>query len=399
MDTVERIRAIGKEIEPAIIETRRRFHQYPERSTLEYETSAAIASALDQLGIPYRCVCETGVVASIKGTAEGPEADARAGRCVALRADIDALPVTEQTGAEYASKYEGVMHACGHDCHISMLLGAAKILNEMRDTFSGEVRLLFQPAEECSIGAKRMIAAGALDGVDTIYGAHIWSELPAGQISCEPGQRMGHTDWFRIDIQGVSAHGSMPHKGVDAVVVGAELVNVLQILVSRDVSPFQPIVVTVGEFHGGEARNVMAGSAYLTGTVRTWSQKIRDQMPDRMTRIVERAAFALGAKAKLTYEAGNDGLANDPECAARARRSVVDILGEEGVASYVGTMSGEDFSEYMHLIPGVFVFIGCRNEECGAVHPQHSCYFEVDESVLAKGAMVAARYAMNYLTE
>lgn len=397
MDTVERIRGLAGEIEPEIIEARRCFHAYPERSTLEYETSAAICAALDKMGIPYRCVCETGVVASIKGTAAAPEGEKP--RCVALRADIDALPVTEQTGAEYASKYEGVMHACGHDCHIAMLLGAARLVNEVRDAFAGEVRLLFQPAEECSIGAKRMIAAGALDGVDNIYGAHIWSELPAGMISCEPGQRMGHTDWFRIDVQGVSAHGSMPHKGVDAIVVAAELVNVLQILVSRDVSPFQPVVVTVGEFHGGEARNVMAGSAYLTGTVRTWSQRVRSEMPARMERIVERAANALGAKARLTYEEGNDGLANDPVCAERARKSVVEMLGEEAVASYDGTMSGEDFSEYLHLIPGVFVFVGCRNEDCGAVHPQHSCYFTVDESVLVKGAMVAARYAVRYLSE
>ena len=185
---------------------------------------------------------------------------------MALRADIDALPVTEDTGVPFASENEGVMHACGYDAHMAMMLGAIRILLETKPQLKGEVRILFQPAEEISIGALSMIDAGALDGVDAIYGAHIWSEVDAGTVSCAPGQRMANTDWFHIDIEGVSAHGSMPHKGVDAVVVGAEMVNGLQVLVSRDVSPFDPVVVTVGEFHGGEARNVMAGHAYLSNS-------------------------------------------------------------------------------------------------------------------------------------
>lgn len=311
---------------------------------------------------------------------------------------MDALPVAEQTGLPFASENPGVMHACGHDAHMAMMLGAVRILRDAADSLAGEVRIIFQPAEEISIGALSMIEAGALEGVDAIYGAHIWSEVPAGTVSCAPGQRMANTDWFRIDIDGVSAHGSMPHKGVDAVVVGAEMVAALQILVSRDVSPFEPVVVTVGEFHGGQARNIMAGHAWLTGTVRTWSEGLRSEVPDRLEHIVSRIAHAFGATARFTFEPGNAGLANDPTCAEVARQAVIDTLGEQGIADYRGTLSGEDFSEYLRIVPGVFCFVGTRNPQVGADHPQHSCHYTVDEDVLAKGSMVAAQWACRMLS-
>ena len=395
-----RVKERGSALEPSIIETRRSFHRHPELSGHESGTAASIVRELEARGIPCRRVAGNGVIATIKGTAPDAYDEHGIARArVALRADIDALPVTERTEVPYASEQMGVMHACGHDCHIALMLGAAEILSDMRDDLRGEVRVLFQPSEEVSIGSTMMIEAGALDGVDAIYGAHIWSELDAGLFSCEPGQRMANTDWFRIDIEGVSAHGSMPHKGVDAVVLGAEMVTALQILVSRDVSPFEPVVVTVGEFHGGVARNVMAGSAYLTGTVRTWSQRLREEVPDRLERIVGKIARAFGATARFTFEPGNAGLANDPRCAEVARKAVVATLGEDAVGSYEGTLSGEDFSEYLNLVPGVFVFIGCRNPEVGAEHPQHSCLYQVDESVLAKGSMVAAQFALDFLAE
>lgn len=392
----DRIKAIGQAIEPDIIASRRRFHETPEQSGKEHATSAAICAALDELDVEYRRVAETGIIASIRGTAL-PRGERGAERCIALRCDIDALPVTERTDAPYASKNPGMMHACGHDCHVAMMLGTVRMLNELRSEFAGEARILFQPAEEISIGALRMIEAGALDGVDTIYGAHIWSEIDAGLFSCEAGRRMAHTDWFRIDIEGVSAHGSMPHKGVDAIVVGAEMIDALQILVSRDISPFEPAVVTVGEFHGGEARNIMAGSAYLTGTVRTWSDELRRELPSALEHIAEKTAHTFGAEARVVYEEGNAGLSNDVKCAKRAQLAVAEVLGAAALGKYRGTLSGEDFSEYLRLVPGVFVFIGCRNPEIGACHPQHSCFYEVDESVLAKGSMVAAQYAIDYL--
>lgn len=396
--TAERIREVGAAIEADVIALRRELHKYPELSGKEVGTQDALCAELDKLGVAYRRVADTGIIATIRGAAPGAfDAAGNPVARVALRADIDALPVTERTGADYASHTQGVMHACGHDCHMAMMLGAIRILCAVRDQVCGEVRILFQPAEEISIGALKMIDAGALDGVDAIYGAHIWSEVDAGKFSCEPGRRMAHTDWFRVDIEGVSAHGSMPHKGVDAVVVGAEMVTVLQVLVSRDVSPFEPVVVTVGEFHGGEARNIMAGSAYLTGTVRTWSDRLRAEVPDRLERIVGKIARAFSANATFTFEPGNAGLSNDPACAECARAAVEEVLGEQAVGAYEGTLSGEDFSEYLRFVPGVFVFVGTRNPNVGAEHPQHSCFYEVDESVLVKGSMVAAQWAVDML--
>lgn len=396
----ERIKALGKEVEPYVIERRRKFHAHPELGFEERWTTEEIARELDALGVPYARPTETGVIATIAGTApDAYDAHGTARRRIALRADIDALPVQEQTGVPYASQNDGVMHACGHDCHIAMMLGAVRLLQEVCDTLRGEVRVIFQPAEEISSGARSMIAAGALDGVDTIYGAHIWSEVKAGCISVEAGPRMANTDWFRIDVDGVSAHGAMPHKGVDAVVVGAEIIDALQVIVSRDVSPFEPAVLTIGEFHAGVARNVMAGTAYLTGTVRTFSPELRVQLRERMERMVQMAAEAFGAEATFEWTPGNAALHNDPACAARAQKAVTAVLGPQALVHYEGTLSGEDFSEYLHEVPGVFAFIGARNPEVGAEYPQHSCFYAVDESVLVGGSLVAAQYAHDFLAE
>ena len=390
--TADLVRSLGAAAQPDIVAARRLLHRFPEVSGHEVNTQKLLCEQLDELGIPYRKLDNNGIIATIAGTAPGAyDADGAPVRRVALRADMDALPVAEQTGLPFASENPGIMHACGHDAHMAMMLGAVRILRDAADSLTGEVRIIFQPAEEISIGALSMIEAGALEGVDAIYGAHIWSEVPAGTVSCAPGQRMANTDWFRIDIDGVSAHGSMPHKGVDAVVVGAEMVAALQILVSRDVSPFEPVVVTVGEFHGGQARNIMAGHAWLTGTVRS-------EVPDRLEHIVSRIAHAFGATARFTFEPGNAGLANDPTCAEVARQAVIDTLGEQGIADYRGTLSGEDFSEYLRIVPGVFCFVGTRNPQVGADHPQHSCHYTVDEDVLAKGSMVAAQWACRMLS-
>ena len=403
------IRALGARYEDDIIALRRHFHRHPELSAHEVQTSDYLCAQLDEMGVEHRRVqglrpegftderdefIGTGIIATIRGTAPGAYDEHGApARRIALRTDIDALPIRERTEAEFASVNEGVMHACGHDCHMAMMLGAVRMLNELRDQLRGEVRIIFQPAEEISIGARDMIAAGALDGVDALYGAHIWSEVEAGTISCEPGPRMAFTDWFRIDIEGVSAHGSMPHKGVDAIVIAAEIIDALQVLVSRRTSPFEPVVITVGEIHGGTARNIMAGSAYLTGTVRTWHKDVREKIADRMERAAGKTAHAFGATLGFSFEAGNPGVVNDPACAEVARQAVVDVLGEQAVGAYEGTLAGEDFAEYQAHVPSVFAFVGTNNPAVGAEHPQHSCYYTIDESVLVKGAMVAAQWA------
>ena len=410
----ERIREIAARLEADIIAWRRHFHAHPELGSREVETSAFVRAKLDEWGISYRLVegprdavfaseradfIGTGIIATIFGEAPGSyDADGIPVHRIALRTDMDALPIQERTGVEYASRNEGVMHACGHDCHMAMMLGAVRILDELRGKLVGEVRVIFQPAEEISIGARDMIAAGALDGVDAVYGAHIWSEVNTGTISCDPGPRMAFTDWFRIDIEGVSAHGSMPHKGVDAIVVAAEIVDSLQVLVSRRTSPFEPVVVTVGEIHGGTARNIMAGSAYLTGTLRTWHPDVRERMIDRIERVAGKTSHAFGADITFSFEEGNPAVVNDASCAEVASKAVAKVLGEGALATYEGTLAGEDFAEYLQHVPGVFVFVGTRNPEIGAEHPQHSCYYTVDETVLVKGAMVAAQWACDMLS-
>ena len=413
-EVTARIHQRAGELEEHLIKTRRYLHAHPELSGKEHATSDFIASELDHMGIEYRRVTGprpypasdgstefigTGIIATIRGEAPGAYDDAGTpAHRVALRADIDALPVGEQTGVQFASQNPGVMHACGHDCHIAMALTAAHILFDLRAHLKGEVRLLFQPAEEISLGARDLIAAGALEGVDAIYGTHIWSEVPAGAVSAQPGTRMASTDWFRVDIEGVSAHGSMPHKGIDAVVVACEIVTALQVLVSRDTSPFEPVVVTVGEIHGGTARNIMAGSAWFAGTVRTWDSKTRENVASRLERIVNKMANAFGAQMKFGYEAGNPSLVNNPACAQVAADAVTEVLGPEALYQYEGTLAGEDFSEDLQHVPGVFVFLGAKNEELGAIHPQHSCFYTVDESVLKNGAMVAAQWACDMLS-
>lgn len=456
-----RVQEIAAQIEPDLVEKRRFFHAYPELSGEEVNTTAAIAAQLDAMGVEYsypdsfdpglapagflesehlaamkqagRAFVrsssvktqtadtnlsgtqqqestdsqetttinpKSGLIVTIKGEApDAYDAQGRPHHRIALRSDIDALPIVEQTDAPYASQNEGVMHACGHDCHIAMMLGAIRILHELRAYLRGEVRIIFQPAEEISIGSRRMMAAGGLDGVETIYGAHIWSEVEAGTVSIESGPRMANTDWFRVDVSGSSAHGAMPHKGVDAIVVGAAIIEALQVVVSRDVSPFDPVVLTIGEFHGGVARNVMAGTSYLTGTVRSFDPKVREFLRERMEFMVHHVARSYSAKAEFEWQPGNSALINDKKCAKRAIKSAVRVLGEDSLAKYEGTLSGEDFSEYLRVVPGVFVFVGGRNSKKGADHPQHSCFYEVDESVLISGSKLAAQYAFDFLNE
>lgn len=392
---------IAAEFEPYIIRQRRHFHKHPEPSLEEVRTTSDIAGQLDAMNIPYERPLKTGLVATLRGTApDAYRADGTPRRRLLMRADIDALPVTERTEEEFASVNEGFMHACGHDCHIAMMLGCLQVLRHMTDDIHGEVRIVFQPSEENGSGAKMMCEAGVCEDVDGAFAMHIWSEVDAGTVSCEPGPRMANTDWFRIDVHGTSCHGAMPQRGADAIMVAAEIVNALQTIVSRDLSPYEPAVVTVGELHGGTARNVIAGSAYLTGTVRTYSDATHEMMPELIRRICTHTAAALGAEAELSdYTIANYKVENEPAASERCRQAVHKVLGAAGEGRYRGTLSGEDFSEYLRRVPGVLAFVGCRNPQVGATFAQHSCYYRIDESVLAKGAAVAAQYAVDFLAE
>ena len=397
----DRIKAATAETSDYVIDRRRWYHAHPEVAYEERATTEQICADLDALSIPYARPTATGVVATLRG--EAPDAYGENGqprRRLMLRADIDALPVTEETGEPFCSVNEGRMHACGHDCHVAMLLGAARLLRGLTDELHGEVRLVFQPAEEGGNGSKTMIEAGVLDGVDGVYGTHIWSDVAAGKVSVEAGPRMAATDWWRIDVTGRSAHGAMPNQGADAVLAGAAIVESLQAIVSRNMSPFEPAVVTVGQFHGGTARNVMAGRAWMEGTVRTFHEEAHERIPQLMERMAGDVAAAFGCTAELTYEVAHSTVVNTPEASERAARAAREVLGADALTRYQGSMPGEDFSEYLRRRPGVFVFLGSGTADpSGRVWPQHSSHYDPDESVLVRGSMLAAQYAVDFLAE
>lgn len=397
----ERLKAQTDEVSAYVVEKRRWYHAHPEIAYEETETTEQICADLDELGIPYERPTKTGVVATIKGEApEAYNANGTPRHRLMLRADIDALPVTEQTNLPFASQNEGKMHACGHDCHIAMLLGTAKLLLSIKNQIAGEVRLVFQPAEEGGDGSTHMIEAGVLAGVDGVYGTHIWSDIPAGKINVEAGPRMAATDWWRIDVTGKSAHGAMPNQGADALLCGANIVSVLQSIVSRNMSPFEPAVVTVGQFHSGTARNVMAGSAWMEGTVRTFTEEAHQRIPQLMERIANQVAAAHGCTAALNYEMAHDAVVNTPEAAALAQQAACEILGEDSLTTYQGSMPGEDFSNYLKLVPGVFVFLGSGTSDSSSkVWPQHSSCYSPNEGVLVRGSLLAAQYTFDFLSE
>lgn len=377
-----------------IIRLRREFHQHPELSFEETETTRRIAETLDGWGIPYEInpAKNTGLVAKISGT--------QPGKAVALRADIDALPVEEKTGLPFASDVPGRMHACGHDNHISMLLGAARMLMDMRDQIRGDVYLVFQPGEETGEGANYMKQFGNwFSEIGAIFGAHIWSSVPAGKIAIRTGPFMAATDKFTIRIHGVQSHGSQPWSGVDAVVVGSAIVMNLQSIVSRQLYAIDPVVVTVGKFQGGDRWNIVSGEAVLEGTTRYFRREIGPELKERMERIVKETAKAYGASAELEYQFLILPTINDDACTDIARQAVTEVLGADAIYESDLIMGGEDFSFYQEDKPGCFLFVGTYNPACKATYPNHSNYFTSDESVLAGGSRVYAQMAIDWLKQ
>ena len=383
-------KALAQAAAPYIIERRRFYHAHPELPGNEKNTCRAVGQDLEALGIKVRFVdtCH-GLIGTLRGGLPG-------GKTLALRADIDALAFTEQTGCSFASQAPGVMHACGHDAHIAMLLGAARLLAGCRDQLPGVVRFLIQPEEESVLGSRKMIAAGALDGVDAIYGAHVWDALDAPLVDVTPGPRMAGCDMFTIRVHGRSAHGAAPHQGIDAVVAACAIVQDLQIVVSRETDPADPLVVTVGTIHGGKAFNVIANEVVMEGTVRYFSAAKRPE--DMIRAIVQGVAAAHGAKAELDYFYGNKPVVNDDEELNRiARDAVVSLYGEAGLGHMAPTMSSEDFAAYALQIPALFAFIGSHNEEKGLVYPNHHEKYSADEDALPRGTAVMAKFAYDYL--
>ncbi|MBP1994828.1 M20 metallopeptidase family protein [Paenibacillus eucommiae] len=379
----------GKLLEEQLIAFRRDLHSNPELSFEEAETAAKVAEELRQLSLDVKCgVGGHGIVADLQGS--------RPGRTIALRADMDALPIQEETGLEFASRRTNVMHACGHDAHTSILLGAAKLLAQHKEQLSGRVRFIFQSAEEINAGAKAMVAEGVLEGVDEIYGLHNLPTLAAGKVATRRGPMMASVDRIEITLEGRGGHGAMPDQSIDPIVAASSIVMGLQTAVSREVSPLEPAVVTIGSIHSGDANNVIPHRAHLTGTIRTFSPAVQKLMPERIQRIVERIAEAYRCKAELTYIEQVPVLASDDACVAHAEAVIDKVIGSDNRLPADPTMGGEDFSVYLNYVPGCFFWLGAGPEvnaeqAYGLHHPQ----FTLNEDCLAQGASIMAAIAMS----
>lgn len=360
-----------------MVAVRRDLHRHPELSWQEERTAERVCARLRELGVPHRRVTATGIVADLPGRGEGPR--------VALRADMDALPIQEETGLPFASVHDGVMHACGHDGHMSMLLGAAELLRRQGE-LPAAVRLIFQPAEETGNGARAMVEAGALDDVAMIFGGHLDRAYPPGTVVVADGVVNASTDTFRIRIAGQGAHAARPHEGVDAVVVGSFVVTALQAIVAREVDPVQPAVVTVGRFHAGSASNIMAGDAELEGTIRANDPDVRDHLLRAVRRVSESVAGLHYATAHVEFRDPTPAVRNAPPMAALARRAAARVVSERDVTALRhANMGAEDFSWYLERVPGCYVRYGARLRGPESP-PAHSSRFDFDEGALAVGA-------------
>ncbi|MBR2927794.1 MAG: amidohydrolase [Oscillospiraceae bacterium] len=377
---------------PEIVALRRRIHRNPEVAWQEHETCALVKQELDRMGIPYRsCGGETGILAEICGGREG--------KTVLLRADMDALKVQEMADVEYASEKNGYMHACGHDGHTAMLLGAAMALHSIKAELAGRVLLAFQPAEEVAAGAVAMIEDGALEGVDACFGMHLMTGVDAGTVLIPDEYVLSAADQFRIDVEGLGGHASQPHTAVDAVVTAAAIVTALQTIVSRETNPQEAGVVTIGRMEAGTLFNAIAATAVLEGTVRTYRDDVREHIEDAVKRIAEGTAAAYRAKATCDYRRFCKATWNDPARAKQLRESAAEVFGVENVRSNGRLMISEDFSEFALRVPSAFALVGIYDESCDAVYPNHNGKFCFDEGVLTKGAALYAKAAMDFLAE
>jgi amidohydrolase len=367
-----------------LIALRRAIHQEPELAFEERRTAARVSSFLEgRPGLTLRNgVGGTGVVATVRESS-GPS--------ILLRVDMDGLPIHESTGASYASRTPGVMHACGHDGHVAMGAVAAKVLAERRP--AGAVHVLFQPAEEGQGGAEAVAADGVMDGIDRVIGIHLWNELPVGTIGVKAGPLMAAVDRFKITVTGRGGHGAAPHRSADPIVAAAHVVTALQTIVAREVSPLASAIVTVGTLHGGTAFNVIPEDVVLTGTLRSFDAALRRSMPERLQRIAGGVAGGLGCRALVQVETGSAAVVNDPAVAEIARRAAAAVVGDAKVVAPESTMGGEDVSVYLDRAPGCFVFIGSANPARGLSEPHHSPRFDFDEDALAVGCEFLVRAA------
>lgn len=381
------------EILPGVIADRRFLHQHPELGFQEHETAGYVVERLKAIGATgiRAGVGRTGVTALIHG--RGP------GKTVALRADMDALPIVEENDVEYRSRNSGVMHACGHDAHVAMQLGTARMLAGMRDRFDGTVKLIFQPAEEGLGGAMAMIEDGALENPkpDAIFGIHIWQGIDLGVVAARPGVAMVAADGFTMTIHGLGGHGAQPNLCIDPIAVGAQIVTALQTIVGREGDPTLPGVVTVGSFHAGKASNVIPDTAELSGTLRSVEQEQRLEMARRLEEIAQGVAAAMRARVDVEVTFGVPPTVNDAAMTGIVKAAAREVVGPEKTVDGPLMVVSEDMSEFLNRVPGCFYFVGSRNAERGLTWGHHHARFDIDEDAMAIGIETMTRTVLTFL--
>ena len=389
-----KIKDESKSISDWIINIRRELHEHPELMYEEFKTSELIRRELDKLDIPYKHpIAETGVLASI-GNGNGP--------CVALRADMDALPIHEETDVPFRSKIDGKMHACGHDCHVSMLLGAAKLLKEKENKINGTVKLLFQPAEEGGAGGKLMREEGALKdpAVERIFGLHVWPQMPSGQIGSREGTFLAATSSLSLTVKGVGGHAAVPQLTKDPVLTSARIITNLQSIISRELDPLDSGVVSITVINGGNASNVIPSDVNVKGTLRSLTMDGLKQLQKRVKEIAEGIAQTHGCEAIVEY-VGNDypPTVNDSDMWKFAKKVGIELLGNENVSDLDAVMGGEDFAYYTEKVKGCFVVLGMNNPDIDATYSVHHPMFKADEDALHIGTTLHTIFALKSLEE
>lgn len=383
-------------IKEELISIRRTLHQYPEVGFEEVNTSKFIKEYLKKCEIPFVEFAKTGVCGIIRG-----EKDTKNNKTIALRADIDALPMEDKKNCEYSSKIPGKMHACGHDGHTTILLGIAKILNANKKYFSGNVKLIFEPAEETTGGAKIMVEEGVLKNpdVDVVYGLHVEETLDVGKIMVRNGTVNAASNPFKIKVVGSGGHGAYPAASIDPIVIASHVVVGLQNIVSREINPSNPAVVTVGSIHGGTAQNIIPDFVEITGIIRTMTVEDREFAVKRLKEITEGICASYRGKAIVEVEESYPCLINNDDMVDLLRRTAKKVVGDENVLDQKNPKMGvESFAYFAMEVPSVFYFLGCRNEEKGIVHPAHNSLFDIDEDCLPLGVAIGCEISIDYLT-
>jgi amidohydrolase len=395
MSEFDRLKSDIDELVPDMVALRRDLHEHPELAFEEVRTSGIVAQRLRSLGLEVQTgVAKTGVVGLLRGGASKAGA-----KTIAIRADMDALPIHEQNDIDYRSTIDGKMHACGHDGHTSIALAVADILSKRRDELTGNVKFVFQPAEEMIGGAEPMIKEGAMEGVDGIIGLHLISDYPVGRVGVRSGSIFASADKFVVTIKGKGGHAAMPEASVDPIVIGAYIITALQTLISRETSPFSPAVITIGRMIAGTAFNIIPETAELQGTMRAFSKEHREKLVRRITEVASGVASAMGATCHIEFIDGCPPCVNDAAMTEVVHKAAVEAVGDGKVddGDVVLTTGSDDMACFLNAVPGCYFIVGANNAAKGADYPHHHPHFNVDEDAMPVGVEVLTRAALEYL--